>query len=152
MTSVAPVAVEAGERMHALAADLFPFCRSITGNGVRATLRELERRIPLEIHEVPSGTQVLDWVVPDEWNIADAFIATAEGERLVDFRASNLHVVSYSEPVRAEMRLAELEPHLHTHSTTPSGCRTARRTTHAAGASASRSVSATGSARARSKS
>ena len=119
MTSVAPVAVEAGERMHALAADLFPFCRSITGNGVRATLRELERRIPLEIHEVPSGTQVLDWVVPDEWNIADAFIATAEGERLVDFRASNLHVVSYSEPVRAEMTLAELEPHLHTHSTNP---------------------------------
>jgi aminopeptidase-like protein len=101
--------------MHALAADLFPICRSITGDGVRATLREVAARIPLELHEVPSGTAVLDWTVPDEWNISGAYIATAAGERVVDFRESNLHVVSYSEPIDARMTLAELRPHLHTH-------------------------------------
>jgi aminopeptidase-like protein len=119
VTSVAAPVTEAGERMHALASELFPICRSITGNGVRATLRELARRIPLELHEVPSGTRVLDWTVPDEWNIEDAYIATSEGERVVDFRDSNLHVVGYSEPVRAEMTLDELEPHLHIHAENP---------------------------------
>ncbi|MDQ3671852.1 MAG: DUF4910 domain-containing protein [Actinomycetota bacterium] len=104
--------------MHALATELFPICRSITGDGVRSTLSEIAERIPLEIHEVPSGTQVLDWTVPDEWNIRDAYIA-ADGKRVVDFRASNLHVVGYSEPVRAEMTLDELRPHLHTHSANP---------------------------------
>jgi aminopeptidase-like protein len=105
--------------MHALAAELYPFCRSITGDGVRATLAVLAQQIPVEVHEVPSGTQVLDWVVPEEWNIDDAFIATTEGERLVDFQASNLHVVSYSEPVRRQMTLADLQPHLHTHASNP---------------------------------
>jgi aminopeptidase-like protein len=100
--------------MHAFASELYPLCRSITGDGVRATLREIAQRVPLTIHEVPSGTAVLDWTVPDEWNIRDAYIATDDGRRIVDFRASNLHVVSYSEPVRAEMTLAELRPHLHT--------------------------------------
>ena len=103
-----------GKRMHALAAELFPFCRSITGDGVRETLGRLRDRIPLEIHEVPTGTPVLDWVVPDEWNIRDAYIADALGDRVVDFRRSNLHVVNYSEPVRAEMPLDLLRPHLHT--------------------------------------
>lgn len=106
--------------MHALASKLFPICRSITGEGVRRTLRAISERIPLELHEVPSGTQVLDWTIPDEWNIADAYIATAEGRRVVDFRASNLHVVGYSEPVRATMTLSELQPHLHTHRENPS--------------------------------
>lgn len=119
MTSLASPFTSAGERMHALASELYPICRSITGDGVRTTLRELGKRIPLELHEVASGTQVLDWTVPDEWNIEDAYIATADGERVVDFRASNLHVVSYSEPVRAEMTLAELRPHLHTHPENP---------------------------------
>ncbi|MBA2707978.1 MAG: DUF4910 domain-containing protein, partial [Gemmatimonadaceae bacterium] len=105
--------------MHALAAELFPICRSITGNGVRATLRELGKRIPLELHEVASGTQVLDWTIPEEWNIEDAYIATSEGRRVVDFRASNLHVVGYSEPMRAKMTLAELRPFLHTHPHNP---------------------------------
>jgi aminopeptidase-like protein len=105
--------------MHGLASRLFPLSRSITGNGVRETLREVAGRIPLEVHEVPSGTQVLDWTVPDEWNIRDAYIATADGRRVVDFGESNLHVVSYSEPVREEMTLEELRPHLHVHAERP---------------------------------
>jgi aminopeptidase-like protein len=105
--------------MQALASRLFPLCRSITGDGVRETLREVADRIPLEIHEVPSGTQVLDWTVPDEWNIRDAYIATADGRRVVDFAESNLHVVSYSEPVREKMTLEELRPRLHVHAERP---------------------------------
>jgi aminopeptidase-like protein len=81
---------------------------------VRDTLRRIGERIPLELHEIPSGTQVLDWTVPPEWNIRDAYIADGNGERLVDFRASNLHVVSYSTPIRAMMSLAELKEHLWT--------------------------------------
>jgi aminopeptidase-like protein len=102
-----------GNSMHEFMRELFPICRSITGEGVRATLAAVGRRIPLELHEVPSGTGVLDWTVPDEWNIRDAYIAK-DGDRVVDFRKSNLHVVSYSEPVQAVMPLAELRPHLHT--------------------------------------
>jgi len=105
--------------MHALASDLFPICRSITGDGVRTTLGEIAERIPLEVHEVPSGTPVLDWTVPDEWNISDAYVATADGKRVIDFNASNLHVVGYSEPVRATMALAELRSHLHTFGENP---------------------------------
>jgi aminopeptidase-like protein len=115
VSSGAPAAVETGlgESMHAFMRELFPICRSITGEGVRETLASVGRRIPLELHEVPSGTRVLDWTVPDEWNIDDAYIAK-DGRRVVDFRESNLHVVSYSEPVRAAMPLADLRPHLHT--------------------------------------
>jgi aminopeptidase-like protein len=102
-----------GESMHTFMRELFPICRSITGDGVRETLAAVGRRIPLELHEVPSGTEVLDWTVPDEWNIEDAYIAK-DGRRVVDFRQSNLHVVSYSEPVRAVMPLAELRPHMQT--------------------------------------
>ena len=109
----------AGERMHALAAELFPLCRSITGDGVRATLRRIGDRIPIELHEVPSGTEVLDWTVPDEWNIRGAHIDGPDGRRIVDFDDSNLHVVGYSEPVRATMTLEELLPHLHTHPGNP---------------------------------
>jgi aminopeptidase-like protein len=104
----------AGERMQAFASELYPLCRSLTGDGVRSTLRAIGQRMPLTMHEVASGTPVLDWTVPEEWNIRDAYIATAGGRRVVDFRASNLHVVGYSEPVRAEMTLADLRPHLHT--------------------------------------
>jgi len=103
-----------GEAIFALAATLFPICRSITGDGVRQTLHALSAHIPLEIHEVPSGTAVLDWTVPAEWNIRDAYIKNARGEKIVDFRASNLHVMSYSVPVHRTMTLAELKPHLHT--------------------------------------
>ncbi len=103
-----------GTRMHGLMTELFPICRSITGAGVRDTLRIVSDRVPLEIHEVPSGTAALDWTVPDEWNIDDAYVAR-DGKRIVDFRQSNLHVVSYSEPVRRTMSLDELRPHLHIH-------------------------------------
>ena len=107
----APEAVGAG--LHQLIADLYPICRSITGEGVRKTLRHLQTLIPLDIHEVPSGTPVFDWTVPQEWNIRDAFVADARGERIVDFRHHNLHVVGYSRPVNVRMSLAELRPHLH---------------------------------------
>ena len=93
---------------------LYPICRSITGEGVRETLRIMQEQIPLEIREVPTGTQVFDWSVPKEWNIRDAWIKNAAGERLVDFRQLNLHVVSYSVPVRERMRLDQLREHLYT--------------------------------------
>jgi aminopeptidase-like protein len=111
------VTTASGDRMLALMTELYPICRSLTGDGVRQTLDAIGSHIPLEIHEVPSGTQVLDWTVPDEWNIHDAYIATADGDRIVDFHASNLHVVSYSEPVHSRMPLSELRSHLHTHAT-----------------------------------
>jgi len=95
-------------------ADLFPICRSITGNGVRETLALLGDHIPLEVHEVPTGTQVFDWTIPREWNIRDAYIKDAAGERVVDFRASNLHVVSYSTPISARMSLTALKEHVTT--------------------------------------
>jgi aminopeptidase-like protein len=103
----------AGERMYALAAELYPICRSITGDGVRETLRRISERAPLERFEVPSGTPAFDWEVPREWNIRDAWVADASGRRVIDFRAHNLHVVSYSVPVRTRMSLADLRPHLH---------------------------------------
>ena len=103
-----------GDEMHALMAELFPICRSITGNGLRETLRHVAARIPLDLTEVPSGTRVLDWTVPNEWNVRDAWIEGPGGERIVDFHACNLHLMSYSTPVRRRMTLAELRPHLHT--------------------------------------
>ncbi len=103
-----------GQAMYSFASELFPICRSITGNGVRESLRLVARRVPLDVHEVPSGTQVFDWTVPREWNIRDAFIRDARGNKVVDFSRSNLHVVSYSTPVRRRMSLSELKPHVHT--------------------------------------
>ncbi|GHA46443.1 peptidase M28 [Streptomyces tauricus] len=103
-----------GEQMHALVERLYPLCRSITGDGVRATLEIVDEYVPLRVHEVPTGTQVLDWTVPQEWNIRDAYIADAEGNRVVDFAASSLHVLGYSVPVARTMPLAELREHLYT--------------------------------------
>ncbi|MFE1750509.1 DUF4910 domain-containing protein [Streptomyces anandii] len=103
-----------GEEMYALVERLYPLCRSITGDGVRATLRIVDEYIPLHVHEVPTGTQVLDWTVPQEWNVRDAYIADGTGRRVVDFAASSLHVLGYSVPVSATMPLAELRAHLHT--------------------------------------
>src|SRR5262245_29697813 len=100
--------------MHALVAELFPFCRSLTGEGLRRTPATLARRIPLAIHEDPSRDAAFDWNVPLEWNISDAWVKNAKGERVIDFRESNLSVVGYSIPVRATMTLAELRPRLHT--------------------------------------
>lgn len=103
-----------GARMHALVRRLYPLCRSITGDGVRETLAIVGEHLPLTVHEVPTGTPVLDWTVPQEWNIRDAYVADASGRRVVDFRESNLHVVGYSVPVRTRLPLAELRAHLHT--------------------------------------
>lgn len=105
---------ERGRQMHRFAAELYPICRSITGDGIRQTLRRIQERIPLQLSEVPSGTQVLDWTVPREWNIRDAYIKDASGKRVVDYARSNLHVVNYSVPVRSRMSLEELKPHLFT--------------------------------------
>ncbi|HEY4728120.1 MAG TPA: DUF4910 domain-containing protein [Actinomycetes bacterium] len=103
-----------GEELYKLVAELYPICRSITGDGVRRTLELVGRELDLEVHEVPSGTRVFDWTVPREWNIRDAFVADAAGERVIDFQASNLHVMSYSVPVHATMPLHELKQHLFT--------------------------------------
>ena len=103
-----------GESIFALAAKLYPICRSITGDGVRETLREIGTYIKLDVHEVPTGTVVFDWTIPREWNIRDAYIKNERGEKIVDFAQSNLHVVSYSMPVRLSCSLAELRKHLHT--------------------------------------
>ena len=103
-----------GEELHALVERLYPICRSITGDGTRQTLDIIGEHIALDRHEVPTGTQVLDWTIPLEWNIRDAYIASPDGRRVVDFQESNLHVVGYSVPVSERMPLAELRKHLHT--------------------------------------
>jgi len=102
-----------GAAMHALVRELYPICRSITGDGLRQTLTRLAQEIPLVQHEVPSGTRVLDWTVPLEWNVRDAYVKSPGGQRVIDFRRHNLHLVNYSVPVRRTMTLAELRPHLH---------------------------------------
>ena len=104
---------EIGQAMHARLTSLYPICRSITGDGVRQTLAELQTTLPLVLQEVPSGTKVFDWTVPNEWNIRDAWIKNSKGQRVVDFQQSNLHVVSYSTPIHATMPLSELRSHLH---------------------------------------
>lgn len=101
-----------GNEMHRLIVELYPICRSITGNGVRETLRLIGRYFPLDVREVPTGTAVFDWTIPREWNIRDAYVKNWHGEKVIDFRRSNLHVVSYSAPVRARMPLEELKGHL----------------------------------------
>jgi aminopeptidase-like protein len=126
--SQAPVAIPQGRRLldilqrfdaeregaeaYGLIEQLYPICRSITGDGLRQSFHLLQETIPLDLHEVPTGTQVFDWTVPKEWNIRDAYIKNSAGERVVDFQQNNLHVVNYSVPVRRTMSLPELEPHL----------------------------------------
>src|SRR3989338_4846430 len=98
---------------------LFPICRSITGNGVRETFKILREVVPLQVIEVPTGTQAFDWTVPKEWNIKDAYIKNSKGEKIVDFKKSNLHVVSYSTPVNEKMSLSELKQKLGTYPELP---------------------------------
>lgn len=105
---------EIGEAIHRLCAELFPIPRSLTGPGMRATLELVSRHVPLERVETPSGTQVFDWTVPPEWTIREAFIRNEAGERVVDFARNNLHVVGYSEPVRARMPLSQLRRRVFT--------------------------------------
>jgi aminopeptidase-like protein len=105
---------EIGGEIYKLIAELYPICRSITGDGLRATLRLLKDHVPLEIHEIPSGTPVFDWTIPQEWNIRDAYVKNSRGQKVIDFQRSNLHVVNYSVPVKAKMPLEELKSHLFT--------------------------------------
>ena len=100
--------------MHNLMKELFPICRSITGNGVRDTLKILQTHIPISVYEIPSETKVFDWKIPKEWNIHDAYVIDPKGKKIIDFKKSNLHVVSYSIPIHKKMSLSELKPHLHT--------------------------------------
>ena len=108
-----------GALLHEAMAALYPICRSITGGGLRQSLQQLQKFVPLKLHEVATGTQVFDWVVPKEWNIRDAWIKNMKGERVLDFAKSNLHVVNYSVPVQQRLSLAELRKHLFTLPETP---------------------------------
>lgn len=105
---------ESGEDLHRFAAELYPICRSITGNGVRRTLELIGEKIPLQVSEVPTGTEVFDWTVPQEWNVNDAYIKESTGRRVVDFQQSNLHVLNYSTRIHAKMPLSQLREHLFT--------------------------------------
>src|SRR5215208_4514025 len=102
------------DEMFELVRQLYPICRSITGNGVRETLRVLQGHIPLNIQEVPTGKQVFDWTVPKEWNVRDAYIKNSKGEKIIDFRRCNLHVLNYSLPVNKTMSRDELRAHTFT--------------------------------------
>ena len=103
-----------GDDMYELMSDLYPICRSITGDGVRKTLQIIMKQIPLKIKEVGTGKEVFDWTVPKEWNIRDAYIKNPKGEKIVDFKNCNLHVLNYSIPVKKNLSLEELKKHIFT--------------------------------------
>jgi aminopeptidase-like protein len=102
-----------GEEMYRLVTELFPICRSITGKGVRETLALVQKHVPVDLHQVPSGTRVFDWIVPKEWNIREAWVKDPAGKKIIDFRNSNLHVLNYSAPVHATLSLEDLKQHLY---------------------------------------
>ncbi len=105
---------EIGNEIYSLIEQLFPICRSITGDGVRQTLEIISQKIPLKIYNVPTGEKVFDWNIPEEWNIKDAYIINPKGEKIIDFNKSNLHVVSYSQPINKQLSFEELKNHIHT--------------------------------------
>jgi len=105
---------EISSQMYNLLKELYPICRSITGDGVRKTLEIIQTHIPIEKHEVPSGTKVFDWTIPKEWNIKDAYIKNDKNEKIVDFQKSNLHILNYSKPIKSKLSLSELKHNLHT--------------------------------------
>src|SRR5262245_25195011 len=115
-TRLEPLSANAcvGDQMYRLVRELYPICRSITGQGVRDTLRIISQEVPIHTSEVPTGTPVFDWVVPREWNVRDAYIKNSCGEKIVDFDKCNLHVLNYSVPVKKEVSLQELKEHLFT--------------------------------------
>ena len=100
--------------MYELMDELYPITRSITGEGVRKTLKIIQNFIDLKIHEVPSGTKVFDWTVPQEWNIHDAYIMNDKNEKIIDFKKSNLHVAQYSKKIKKRIKLNELKKHIFT--------------------------------------
>src|SRR3989344_2272431 len=108
-----PEGIAEGTQMYQCASELFPICRSITGNGVRETLQIIQKHIPITLHEIPTGTKVFDLVVPKEWNIKDAYVKDARGNTVIDFKKSNLHIVGYSIPLNKVMPLSELQEHLY---------------------------------------
>ena len=100
------------EEMFSLIQELFPICRSITGNGVRESLERIKENIPITKHEIPTGTKVFDWIIPKEWNIKDAYVTDLNGKKIIDFQKSNLHIVSYSTPIKKQISLDELKKHI----------------------------------------
>ena len=102
-----------GQEIYKLAEQLFPICRSITGNGVRETLKIIQEYIPIKIHEIPTGTKVFDWAVPKEWNIKDAYVMDEDGKKIVDFQENNLHILGYSTPINKIVSLSKLQEHLY---------------------------------------
>ena len=106
--------IQVQDELYSLMEDLYPICRSITGNGVRKTLKILKKKINLKIIEVPTGTKVFDWKVPMEWNIKDAYVKNLKGKRIIDFRKSNIHLLNYSIPINKKVTQKELRLHLHT--------------------------------------
>ena len=110
-----------GQDMYKLCEKMFPYCRSITGDGVRETVNALKEVQPkIKVYEVPSGEKSFDWTVPKEWRIKDAWIKNSKGEKIVDFKKTNLHVVGYSVPVDKKVDLAELKQYLYTEPNQPS--------------------------------
>ena len=105
--------IDSGNELYNLIKRLYPICRSITGDGVRETLQIIREFIPIQINEVASGTKVFDWTIPAEWNIKDAYIKNAWGEKIVDFKKLNLHVLNYSIPIDEKMGLEKLKAHLY---------------------------------------
>ena len=105
---------QVADEMYDLMINLYPICRSITGNGVRQSLNIIRKYADLNIYEVKSGTKVFDWTIPKEWNINDAYVIDPDGKKIIDFVKSNLHVVSYSVPINEKINLAELKSHLYT--------------------------------------
>ncbi|HZR19671.1 MAG TPA: DUF4910 domain-containing protein [Verrucomicrobiae bacterium] len=108
-----------GQEVFELVSELYPFCRSITGDGLRRSFKALQKHVPVSVHEIPTGTQVFDWTIPKEWNIRDAYIKNSKGQRVIDFQQSNLHVVNYSIPVKTRMSKAELKDRVFTLPQTP---------------------------------
>jgi len=107
-------ALKLGGDLYRFAGELYPICRSITGDGTRRTLEMIGGHIPLQLFEIPTGTPVFDWTIPREWNIRDAYVKSVTGERIIDFKKCNLHVLNYSTPVHEKLSLSELRPHLFT--------------------------------------
>jgi len=112
--SIQKSTLSTGKEMYSLIKSLFPICRSITGNGVRETLKIIQKHILLTIHETPTGTKAFDWTIPKEWNIEDGYILDSNQNKIIDFKKSNLHILNYSIPIDKKVTFSELKEHIHT--------------------------------------